>query len=327
MQTRSFGRTGLRIPELVLGGGVVGGILVLAPEATRRAALERAAAAGIDWIDTAPAYGNGASESAIGEALPFLDPRPRVSTKVRLAPEDLADIPAAVERSLEQSLMRLRLDRIELLQLHNQIGAADSGRLLGLDRVLGRGGVADAMDRLKAQGLIKAAGITALGDTTACRTAIESGRFDSAQVYYNLLNPSAGWERAPAGWSAQDFSGLLAACRRTGVAAMNIRALAGGALASARRHGREVVIAAGSDLDREQARAAAVWSVLGDEYGTPAQTALRFALGNPDFACVVVGIAELAHLDEALAAVAQGPLPAEALQRLDPLWARDFLTD
>lgn len=309
MQTRPFGRTGLRIPELVLGGGVVGGILVLAPEATRRAALERAAAAGIDWIDTAPAYGNGASESAIGEALPFLDPRPRVSTKVRLAPEDLADIPAAVERSLEQSLMRLRLDRIELLQLHNQIGAADSGRLLGLDRVLGRGGVADAMDRLKAQGLIKAAGITALGDTTACRTAIESGRFDSAQVYYNLLNPSAGWERAPAGWSAQDFSGLLAACRRTGVAAMNIRALAGG------------------DLDREQARAAAVWSVLGDEYGTPAQTALRFALGNPDFACVVVGIAELAHLDEALAAVAQGPLPAEALQRLDPLWARDFLTD
>ena len=324
MKRRPFGRTGLKVSELVLGGGVVGGILVLADEETRAAALKRAVAAGINWIDTAVAYGNGESERTIGRHLADLSPRPHVSTKVRLAPDDLADVAGAVERSLEQSLRRLNLDRIELFQLHNQLGGSDTARALGIEHVLKTGGVADAMDRLKQQGLIRAAGMTALGDTASCITVIDSGSFDSAQVYHNLLNPSAAWDRAPDGWSAQDFSGIVAACRRHGMAMMNIRALAGGTLASPRRHGREAVIAQGSDLDREERRAVAVSSVLGDAYGTPAQTALRFALANPDITCAVFGLAELSHLDEALAAVEKGPLPREALDLLQPIWQRDF---
>ena len=324
MKTRPFGRTGLDVSELVLGGGVVGGILVLADEETRAAALQRAVAAGINWIDTAVAYGNGESERTIGRHLASLSPRPHVSTKVRLSPDDLSDVAGAVERSLEQSLERLNLDRIELFQLHNQLGGADGARALDIQHVLKTGGVADAMDGLKQQGLIGAAGMTALGDTASCITVIDSGRFDSAQVYHNLLNPSAAWDRVPAGWSAQDFSGVLAACRRRGMAVMNIRVLAGGTLASPQRHGREAVIAQGSDLDREERRAAAVWSALGDRYGTPAQTALRFVLANPDITCAVFGLAELSHLEEALAAVENGPLPKEALDLLQPIWDRDF---
>src|SRR3546814_333187 len=183
MRKRPFGRTGLEVPELVLGGGIVGGILILADEDTRRTALERTVAAGIDWIDTAAQYGDGVSEETIGRCLPSLNPRPRVSTKFRLKPADLFDIPGAVERCLEASLKRLRLERIELFQLHNQLGGADPNRAMPVEHVLRRDGVADALDRLKARGLINAAGFTAIGETRAVFQAVESGRFDSAQVY------------------------------------------------------------------------------------------------------------------------------------------------
>jgi L-galactose dehydrogenase/L-glyceraldehyde 3-phosphate reductase len=66
-------------------------------------------------------------------------------------------------------------------------------------QVLGRGGVADTFDRLRQQGLVRAVGLTVAGDSNACRKVIESGRFDTAQVYYNAINPSAAWQRLPAG--------------------------------------------------------------------------------------------------------------------------------
>jgi L-galactose dehydrogenase/L-glyceraldehyde 3-phosphate reductase len=105
---------------------------------------------------------------------------------------------------------------------------------------------------------------------------------------------------------------------------MNIRIFAGGALPSDRRHGREAVIVQGSDLEIEEKRAHAVFARLGDSYGTRAQTALRFGLANPDVACVVVGMAELSHLDEALAAAEKGPLPQAALDQLNTAYAAEF---
>ncbi|MSO77825.1 MAG: aldo/keto reductase [Alphaproteobacteria bacterium] len=322
MRTQQFGRTGLDVSEIVLGGGIVGGILILADEATRQETLRRTVAAGINWIDTAESYGNGVSETVIGRYLASLLPRPQISSKVRLAPEERADLSGAIERHLEASLKRLGRDSIELYQLHNQLG--DGTGLMPVELVLKKGGVADSLDRLQGRGLFRAMGMTALGETAACLRVIESGRFQSAQVYYNLLNPSAAWAKAPKGWSAQDFSGLIDACKRHGMAVMNIRALAGGALASPVRHGREAVVASGSDLDREAARAAAVWSALGSDHGTPAQTALRFTLANAGMTTRVFGVAELGHFDEALAAVARGPLPAEAIGRVEALWRTDF---
>ncbi len=57
-----------------------------------------------------------------------LTPRPQISTKVRLEPEDMDEIPSAILRSLEASLTRLRLPKIELFQLHNHIGTTLGGR-------------------------------------------------------------------------------------------------------------------------------------------------------------------------------------------------------
>jgi aryl-alcohol dehydrogenase-like predicted oxidoreductase len=79
-----------------------------------------------------------------------------------------------------------------------------------------------------------------------------------------------------------------------------------------------------TDLDNEVRCAAAVRAALGPSYGTPAQTALRFALGNHDLSSRVIGITELAQLDEAFAAVERGPLPPESIAKLDQLWATDF---
>jgi aryl-alcohol dehydrogenase-like predicted oxidoreductase len=105
---------------------------------------------------------------------------------------------------------------------------------------------------------------------------------------------------------------------------MNIRVLAAGVLATDQRHGRENPITDNADLATEAARAKAVFEVLGDRHGTRAQTALRFALANPDLACVVVGMAEPGHLEEALAAADLGPLPADAIDQLDAVYASDF---
>jgi L-galactose dehydrogenase/L-glyceraldehyde 3-phosphate reductase len=323
MRYRPFGKTGLQVSELVFGGGWVGGILIHQDDATKRAALRRALDAGINWIDTAPSYGEGRSEEALGWLLEDVGKKPYLSTKVRLDLERPGDLAGQIEASLAASLTRLRLDSVDLFQLHNPIGPATSGQTIGVAQVLGKGGVADAFDRLRAQGLFRHVGITALGDAGACREVIASGRFESAQVYYNLLNPSAG-QTMPAGWRGQDFAGLLRACRQHGVAAMNIRALAAGVLASDQRHGREVAITADADLATEGLRARAVFARLGERYGSRAQTAIRFALANPELACVVLGMAELGHLEEALAAAAMGPLPDAALAELGALYASGF---
>jgi aryl-alcohol dehydrogenase-like predicted oxidoreductase len=323
-----FGRTGLEISELAFGGGVTGGILINADEATRYTALRRAVTAGINWIDTAPVYGNGASEETIGRHLESLTPQPYISTKVRLEAEDMKDIPGAIERSLEQSLKRLRTNWVALFQLHNHLGHGVGERIaLAPEHVLDRGGVADTFDRLKEQGLIHAGGMTAAGDTGACLEVINSGRFDAAQVYYNAINPSAAWRRVPAEWrGGQNLCGILAACFHQNMGVLNIRVFAGGVLANPERPDRLFVMTADTDVDNEMRCAAAVRGALGPAYGTPAQAALRFVLGNRDLAARVIGITRIEHLDEAVEAVAQGPLPTAAISKLDALWANEFKT-
>lgn len=314
MKKRRFGRTGLQVSEVVIGAGFVGGLFVLADDDTRRRVLRRALDAGINWIDTAPLYGQGRSEEALGWLLAEIPDQPYLSTKVRV---DFGkpDLPGQVERSLHESLKRLRRDSVDLLQLHNAIDAANVGPLLG--------DVVEGLERMRAQKLTRFVGLTALGEAPAIVRALDSGRFDSAQVYYNLLNPSAA-RSMPAGWSGHDFSGVCAACKRHDVAMMNIRVFASGVLATDERHGREVVLTENSDLDVEAKRARAAFAALGTGHGTRAQSALRFSLANPDLACVVMGLAEPSHLEEAIAAEAMGPLPAQAIAKLEAVYANGF---
>ena len=217
MKTRRFGRGGLQVSQVVFGAGYVGGIVVLADDDTRRRVLRRALDAGINWIDTAPLYGQGRSEQALGWLLAEVKEKPYLSTKVRLDLGRLTDIPGEIERSVHESLRRLKRTSVDLLQLHNQIGARTGTGMLGavaIDDVLRKGGVADGLERMREQGLTRCIGLTALGAAPSIVRALDSGRFDSAQVYYHLLNPSAA-RAMPAGWAGHDFASVCAASSRT----------------------------------------------------------------------------------------------------------------
>ncbi len=319
MKYRDFGATGIEVSELVFGGGAVGGLLINQDDETRLAAIKRAMEAGINWIDTAPSYGQGRSEEALGWLLKEIPDEPYISTKFSIDTRELSQIPGQIEQSFEASLKRLDRDSVTLLQLHNRIGAETKGRVIAVSEILRKGGVLDALERLKDQGMIQHFGITALGETPGIIEVIESGRIDSAQVYYNLLNPSAGMTLPP-NWAVFDFSGILDACEKHEVAGMDIRVFSAGVIATDSRTGREMPLTEGDTVESEAAKAKAVFSSLGTDYGTRAQSAIRFALAQKKLACVIFGLAELDHLEEAVTAQEKGPLPEDGLNRLEAVY-------
>ncbi len=323
MKHRLYGSTGIQVSEIIFGAGAVGGILVYKDDATKRDAIRRAFAGCINWVDTAAAYGNGKSEESLGWLLPESGATPYLSTKFQLDVENLNDIPAQIEERLMTSLARLKRSSVDVLQLHNRIGTKPGGRVMTVEQILGKNGVADGLDRLREKGLIKYRGITALGEAASVCEVIRSKRFDSAQVYYNLLNPSAG-RTMPKAWTGQNLGGIMEACKSSGVAVMAIRIFAAGIIATDERTGRESVLTADTTIAEEQRKAKAVFDAIGSNHGTRAQVALRFVLSNPDVSCAIIGSAELHHVDEALQAAAMGPLPADVLARLDGLYGSDF---
>ena len=100
--------------------------------------------------------------------------------------------------------------------------------------------------------------------------------------------------------------------------------MAAGILASDVRHGRESMLTTDTDVASEERKTRAAFAALGDGHGTRAQAAIRFVMSNPDVAAANIGIAEPAQLDESLPAVELGPLPEDALARLDALYDSDF---
>ena len=183
--------------------------------------------------------------------------------------------------------------------------------------------MADGLERLREKGLIRHMGITAIGEAASVCEVIRSKRFDSAQVYYNLLNPSAG-RSMPKAWTGQNLGGIIEACRANNVAVMAIRIFAAGVIATDERTGRESVLIKDTSVAEDERKTKAVFDAIGTDQGTRAQVALRFVLSNPDVSCAVIGSAELHHIDEALEAAKRGPLPPEVLARLDALYESDF---
>src|SRR5713226_10317023 len=227
MESRSLGKTGLTVSTLGVGCGNVGGLIIRGTPAEREGGVARAMEVGVKYVEAAAAYGDGESERNLGQELKGLRAQVHVGTKFRLDPRDLADIPGAIARSLDESLRRLGMERVDLFQLHNRIEPARGAGALSLGDVLGE--VVPTVQKLRQQGKVGFCGITALGETTALHRAIDAGALDTAQVCYNLLNPSAGLA-VPPGFPAQDFDGLLGRARQARVGVIVIRALAAGAL-------------------------------------------------------------------------------------------------
>src|SRR5476651_1839584 len=116
MEQRVLGRTGVKLSALGFGCGAVGGLMVRGDAADQERAVARALELGINFFDTAAAYGDGESETNLGRVLKTLRPEVFVSTKFTILPTDRGAIPAAVAASLDASLRRLGRDRVDLLQ-------------------------------------------------------------------------------------------------------------------------------------------------------------------------------------------------------------------
>ncbi|HLJ21027.1 MAG TPA: aldo/keto reductase, partial [Stellaceae bacterium] len=268
MEKRVLGRTGASVSVLGFGCGAVGGLMVRGTPADQARAVARALDAGINYFDTAPAYGNGASEENLGRVLKSLKPEIFLSTKFTVLPEHKKDIAGGIAQSLEQSLTRLGRDHVDLLQLHNRIAASGSDRPLDAGTVLDQ--VAPALQNLRQQGKIRFFGITALGDTPALQKVVDSGAFDTAQICHNLLNPSAT-TALPPNFPAQDFEKLALRAHAKGMGTIAIRILAGGALSGQEtRHptGAASVepIASGPDYAADVKRALALQALVGAGY-------------------------------------------------------------
>jgi len=323
MDKRKFGRTGLDISVLTFGCGAVGGLMTKGAPSDQERAVGRAIEKGVNHFDTAVAYGNGASEENLGRILARLRPDVIVSTKVRV-PAERPDIGAAIAASLEGSLKRLKRDHVDVFQLHNTIAARADGLTMSVDEVLAS--VVPALNRMREQGKTRFIGFTAIGETDALHRVIASRAFDTAQVPYNVLNPSAG-AAIPAAYPAQDYGQILDRAREAGVGTIGIRALAGGALSGSEARnalGLPVVepIGSGASYATDVARARRLEPMVREGYaGSLTEMAMRFVISNAQLSTAEIGLANLEELEAALSAVAKGPLSPEALTRLKKLQA------
>jgi aryl-alcohol dehydrogenase-like predicted oxidoreductase len=323
MQLRKFGRTPMQLSVLGFGCGAVGGLMVRGDHADQERTVARALAAGVNYFDTAVQYGDGESEKNLGRILERLKPANAVvGTKVRIPPDAFGRIADTVTTSLEESLARLRRDHVDIFHLHNPITVNGGGTTLSVSQVLDE--VVPAFQRLRTQGKTRFLGLTAVGDTAALHQVIDSGAFDSAQVVYNMLNPSAA-EAMPANYPAQDYGRLFDHSVKAGVGVVGIRVLAGGALSgSAERHPiaspPPEPIGSAMDYDADIDRARRLMPLVKDGFaGSLTEAAIRFAMTHEAMGTILVGIATPEQFDGALTAVEKGPLPKAALARLAEL--------
>ena len=288
-----------------------------------RRVVAHAIECGVTYFDTAPLYGNGRSEQNLGLALEDLQANVIVGTKVRLGAEELDNIEQAVTQSVEGSLRRLRREQLDLIQLHNPLGLKRNPErgwlnLADVEQVVA------VFQTLQQAGKVRYWGLNGLGNSAALHQALASGA-QTIQACFNLINPSAGMA-APPNFPFQDYQQLIdrAAERRLGVIA--IRVLAAGALSgSVDRHPNAAQsvepIASGTSFAADVAWARRFDALVAEGYASSlVEAAIRFVMSKPQVATTLVGISSIEQFDQALAAVNQGALPAEASARLQSIW-------
>lgn len=183
-----YGRTGLEVSRIALGGFPFGCRNLAAgwdpydPQGRRAAiaTIHAALDAGISYIDTAPGYGQGHSESIIGEAAEGRRDEFVLATKVGYHNAT----PDTVRESVEASLRRLRTDTVDIVQFHGgEYTPEQTVRILD-------GGLLDELESMREEGKVRFLGFTTELPWSS-RCLIESGRFDVAQLNYNLIYQSA----------------------------------------------------------------------------------------------------------------------------------------
>jgi len=295
-------------PRLSLGCGNFGGI-GSAPEFFGQGATEQEAfalmddalAAGIEWFDTADAYGGGASERFIGRWLAARRPRrllvtSKVFNPVGRDPADRGLAPARIARALEASLERLGVERIDLYLAHDT------------DPETPIGATVEAFEALRARGLIAAWGLSNHG-AAAIEAALAFGRPAVVQNSYSLLERS-------------DEDDVLALCAAEQIAYVPYSPLAGGWLTGKYRRGQAFPAGSRMTMRPEPYAHLLAGRVFDGLDSLRAEAARRgvdiatlafaWVLSHPDVAGAVCGPARPAQLAAVIAAL---ELPLDAAER------------
>ncbi len=324
MKKNRLGRTELKVSQIVLGGGWVGGLFIDPDLSIMEKALVKAINSGINWIDTAESYSDGQSEKNIGLLLSSIkNNNIYISSKARLEPNSSETIFSQLDRKIDESLERLNRSYIDLYQLHNRIEKVGTSRDFSALEITQRKGVLDSMEKLKSEGRIKNIGITALGNTEPIKKVISTKGFDTAQVYYNLLNPSSAFKKKLE-WDDHDFSGIINECLKNDMGIMCIRIFAAGYLATDIRHGREISVTQGISELEQKRRIKKLFEILKNEKGTRAQIALRYGFSNESLSCIVTGLSKIEHLDQIIEAESFGPLDQNLIEKINFLHKSNF---
>jgi aryl-alcohol dehydrogenase-like predicted oxidoreductase len=316
MQQHNLGRL-WPVSTLTLGGGGLGMLWGATTFAECVATVHAAVAAGIDLLDLAPRYGDGKAEEVVGAAFNgALPPGLHVTSKCNLG-DAPAEIEGLLRRSIEGSLKRLRLDRLDLFFLHSNV-VTDRSYLDQRPDAAARmtpyptfaEHVRPAFERLVGEGVIGAWGLTGIGHPdTIIRLVGEDPKPAVVQCIANLLDSPGGLKffDGPAKPRA-----VMAAARTNGVGIMGIRAVQAGALTAA----IDRPLPAGHPELRDHARAAEFRRLCAELGENPAVVAHRYAL-SLDIDTLVLGVKNRQELAECVAAAEAGPLPPDLIARID----------
>jgi aryl-alcohol dehydrogenase-like predicted oxidoreductase len=319
MRYRKLGRTGFDISEVGYGAwGISGKQWIGAKDEESLAALRRAIALGLNFIDTALAYGEGHSERLVGQVVRDTPKKIYVATKVppknRIWParrgtpiSDVFPYSYIMERAAE-SLENLGLPAIDLLQLHvwnpEWIDKDDWGR---------------AFEDLKSSGKVAAVGISINDhDPDSALEIIRTGLIDTVQVIYNIFDQSPE-------------QNLFPLCREKNIGVLARVPLDEGGLTGNITPDTKFPDGDFRESyfrgDRKQQvfdHVNALRRDLGDGAGI-ADTALRFCLSAPAVTTVIPGMRSIRHAESNVALSDQGPLPPGTLATLKRhAWDRNF---
>ena len=310
MRQRPFGELGMA-SALTLGGGGLGQVWGATTREECVATTQEAVESGINVLDLAPTYGNGEAESVIGGAFEGALPSGvRITTKCRVGdtpPERVYDLLSA---SLEGSLGRMRLDRVDVMFLHNAVTLEDEGgdRLTPVATVVE--GLAPAFERLIAEGRIGHWGLTGIGNADALIHLLTGGpRPGYIQCITNLLDSAGGLFQ---GTEAPRPRDVIAAANANGVAVMGIRAVQAGALTDA----LDRTLPDGHPDLADFQGAAPFRAIAAAEGQSAAYLAHRYALSMEGVSTVVLGVKNREELRECIDAEAAGPLDPELMARI-----------
>ena len=279
---RALGKTGLDVSVLGFGAGPLGDgrLSELDADALVGAALEH----GITLFDTAPSYGS--SEERLGRALGARRRDVVVATKGGYGVPGIADWTGEViRRGIDAALARMRTDVIDIFLLHS----CDAG-------TLGRDDILSELDRAKSAGKIRAAGYS--GENEALAAAIASGRFDVVECSVSMFDRGS-------------LASAVADAAARGIGVLAKRPLANGAW---RHDSPPDAPDVRTYWDRAQTMRIDV------EPLTWPEALVRFAAYADGVTSALVGTSKVAHLSDAAAAAARGPLDAAFRARLDDAW-------